>query len=69
VTTAHMTDGFRAPIFGRVLSGALKAARVAFMLLGPVGLLAVAIIVRYVVFEYFHGGDETLRALWHALGA
>jgi len=69
MTTAHMTDGFRAPIFGRALSGALKAARVAFMLLGPVGLLAVAIIVRYVVFEYFHGGDETLRALWHAFGA
>jgi len=60
-----MTPGMRRP--SKLLSFAFHAVRWTFMLLGPVGLLALAIIVRYVVFEYFHGSDQTLRALWHAL--
>lgn len=68
MTTAHMSYAFHGSGLRKVLSFAGNAARVAFMLLGPVGLLALAILVRYAVFEYFHGGEQTLRALWHALG-
>jgi hypothetical protein len=45
-----------------------RAVRLAFILLGPAGLMMTALVLRYVVFEYFHGDDQTLRALWHALG-
>jgi hypothetical protein len=61
----YMTPGVRRP--SKPLSLAFNAVRWAFMLLGPLGLLALAIIARHVVFEYFHGSEETLRALWHAL--
>jgi hypothetical protein len=46
------------------LSLAERAVRMAFMLLGPVGLVMVAILLRYAIFEYFHGGEQGLRALW-----
>jgi hypothetical protein len=44
-----------------------RAVRLAFVLLGPAGLMMAALFLRYVVFEYFHGGEQTLRALWHVL--
>ena len=54
-------------LFARILSLAGNVVRLAFVLLGPVGLLALAILVRYAVFEYFHGSEQTLRALWQAV--
>jgi hypothetical protein len=45
----------------------VRAARLVFVLLGPAGLMMAALFLRYVVFEYFHGGEQTLRALWHVL--
>jgi len=45
-----------------------RAVRLAFILLGPAGLMLAALVLRYAVFEYFHGDDQILRALWHALG-
>jgi len=46
-----------------------RAVRLAFILLGPAGLMMTALFLRYAVFEYFHGGEQTLRALWHAFSA
>jgi len=69
MTTVHMSDAFHGSGLRKALSVAGNAARMAFMLLGPVGVLALAILVRYAVFEYFHGDEQTLRALWHAFRA
>ncbi len=65
MATTHMSHEIHLPRFGKVLAPIVNIGRVAFMLLGPVGLLALAIIGRYAVFEYFHGSEQTLRALWH----
>ena len=61
----HMSHELHPPRTGKFLASIVDIGRVAFMLLGPVGLLALAIIGRYAVFEYFHGSEQTLRALWH----
>ena len=62
MTTAAIRISGHGPL---VLVG--RAVRLAFMLLGPAGLMMTALFLRYVAFEYFHGGEQTLRALWHAL--
>jgi hypothetical protein len=67
MTTAHMTHGAHQLAVGKFLSHAFNAGRLAFMLLGPVGLMLLAIFLRYTIFEYFHGDEQTLRALWHVV--
>jgi len=44
-----------------------RGVRLAFALFGPAGLMGIALFLRFAVFEYFHGGEQTLRALWHVL--
>ena len=67
--TATASSAVRARERWRLASAlplARRVARTSFMLLGPVGLVMVAIFLRYAIFEYFHGGGPALRALWDA---
>ena len=66
MTIVHTSDAFVGSGLRKALSFAGGAARGAFTLLGPVGLLLLVLVLRYTVFEYFHGGEQTLRDLWHA---
>jgi hypothetical protein len=61
--TASIRDAERVPV---VRVG--KAVRLAIGLLALAGVVVAALFLRYAAFEYFHGGGQTLRALWHALG-
>jgi hypothetical protein len=58
--------GHHWPSLGKVLSLVAETGRMALMLLGPVGLVMVAVFLRYAIFENFHGGKQVLRALWDA---
>ena len=63
MTTAEIRIAAHGPL---VVVG--RAVRLVFILFGPAGLMMTALFLRYVVFEHFHGGEQTLRALWHAFG-
>jgi hypothetical protein len=63
----QMTHQSNLSSLGKAVSFVLKASRVAFLLLGPVGLMLLAILGCYAVLDYFHGDEQTLRALWNAV--
>ena len=60
--TASIRDAEHVPV---VRVG--KAVRLVLGLLVSAGVVVAALFLRYAVFEYFHGGGQALRALWHAL--
>jgi hypothetical protein len=46
-----------------------RGVRLALALFVPASLMMAALVLRYAVFEHFHGGEQALRSLWHVLGA
>jgi hypothetical protein len=67
MTIAPMLGGLHWPRLSKLLSFITELGRIAFILLGPVGLVMVAIFLRYAIFEYFHSGEQVLHALWQTI--